>query len=343
MKIAPAGIDAFLGRLPSETPVLLFYGPDEGLTQLRVRAAWESWQKHHGTSAERVSFEADTVLKDPSLLEEALFNLGFFASHRLVHVSLATDKFSKLLESLSPLPSSCRLLISAGDLSSKSSLRAWADATPSAASLAAYKDDANSVTNYTRLFFQQKNISVSSDVLSFLADHLGNDRGITVQELEKLLLYLGDKKNLNLEDVSCCINNASAQTLTEWSSSLCSGNSSEADERFLRLSEEGVEPIVFIRILLQYYDRLLQLQHALSSNTPLEAACARLRPPVYPRQIPEISRHLRLWSRAKLERALRVLIQAETQMKSGASAISRLYAHHVFTHLGRLASPTGKA
>lgn len=341
MKIPASKVEKLFAELPDETPILLCYGPDEGQTQLRARGVWEVWQKAHGAQAERSSFEAEAIVKDPGLLEEALFNLGFFASNRLVVISQATDKLTKLLEALPPLPSSCRLLVLAGDLTPRSSLRLWAENAAQALALPAYKDEPAAVAQYARQFLQRQGIGISEDALSFLSQHLGNDRGVTHQELEKLTLYLGERKEATLEDVGRVIGDASAHTLTEWCHALCDGQLAQADRRFVRLSEEGVEPIVFLRSLQHYCDRLLQLHHHLRSGMTLETACMKLRPPLYSRQMASISRHLRLWDETLAQRALRTLILAETQVKTAASGVARLYTHHVLTHLGRLAA--GKA
>src|SRR5262249_44707263 len=83
------------------------------------------------------------------------------------------------------------LVLQAGELGPRSTLRSLFERLPRAAAIACYLDDEEALEQVIGEWLKTHRLTADRDAVDFLLSRLGGDRGITRQELEKLALYLG--------------------------------------------------------------------------------------------------------------------------------------------------------
>ena len=87
------------------------------------------------------------------------------------------------------------------------------------------------------------------------------------------------------------------------------------------LLREGTQPVAYLRALQRYFNRLYFIRSKMAPNNEdggqsAESVIQGLRPPVFFRQLPLLTRHVQQWSLPAIAKALKLLINAELACKT---------------------------
>jgi len=153
--------------------------------------------------------------------------------------------------------------------------------------------------------------------MQYLLLHLGNDRGITEREMEKMALYMGAQKEITLETAMQLVGHNAAESMEDICHAVACGNIQEAQALLSRLLGEGTQPVVIVRSLMRHFQRLsIAATHMAAGKTP-ESAIALLRPPVFFKYAPLTRRALSRLSPRNIAITLSLLLKTERELKSG--------------------------
>jgi DNA polymerase-3 subunit delta len=319
MKLAARDTAAFLKAPDSQASALLLYGPDAGLIRERSRAVSATLLGKDADPINRVELTAEQVRADPALLRDELCAMSLMGGRRLVVLSGAGDKLADSIESaLKDLKTSTYLIVEADELSPSSSLRQRFEKDARLAALACYHDEGRSLEETLRAALAGHGLRATADAMQYLLAHLGNDRGITQREIEKIALYMGEEKEVSLASAMRLIGHNASESMEDICHAVACGNAREAQALLGRLLHEGTQPVAIVRSLLRHFQRLdLAAAYIASGQTP-ESAIAALRPPVFFKYAPPTRRALSLLNTRALAAALGLLLKTERELKSGA-------------------------
>jgi len=316
MKIGPREAKGFLSAPDKSCVAALFYGPDMGLGRERSQLVikYLLGEKHDPLSILDVS-EA-RLLSDPAMLADELSGVSLLADKRVILIRDAGDKLTKILEGAAELMRPDVYIVVLGDeLSSRSSLRAWFDKAPNAAAVACYHDEARDIGELVRETFSKAGITTSSEVVQYLVSQLGNDRYVTRQELEKIMLYVGSDKHLSMEAAKQLTDHNRDTEMDEAINALADRDLGGLDRALVGLMNEGVSPIAYLRGLSRYFQRLYAIKLQ-AKHSSVETVIDGLRPPVFWKQKPLLIKHARQWDVDGIAKALQLITSAELMCKS---------------------------
>src|SRR5690606_23977493 len=105
------------------------------------------------------------------------------------------------------------ILIEAGELNPRSSLRLLFEGAKNAVALPCYVEDERDISRILQDGLKSQGISISSEALLHMASNVIGDRGVARSEIEKLAVYMGGKKNIALEDVIACVGDSASLSM----------------------------------------------------------------------------------------------------------------------------------
>lgn len=314
MKIAPKAVGGFLLR--PDGAAVLFYGPDTGLARERSEQIVQVLLGKQYDALSVLELYESRLLSDPAMLADELSAVSLMADKRVILIREATDKLTKILESATDLLRADVYIVAlAGELSTRSSLRLWFESVPNAAAIACYHDEARDLGELVRDSFTKAGISASQDVVPYLVAQLGNDRYVTRQEIEKIITYLGNEKHLRLEDVQQLTDYNRETEMDEVINAMADRNLAGFDKAVFRLIKEGVQPVAYLRGLSRYFQRLYAIKLQ-AENSSVERVIEGLRPKVFYKQVPFLTRHVKQWDFNAIAKALSLIASAELMCKS---------------------------
>ncbi len=314
MKIQTKAVAGFLAK--PEGAAVLLYGPDSGLARERSQQLVRVMLGATPDPLSMLDIAEARLLADPAALADELSAVSFLAANRVILIRDAGDKLTKILEAASDLlRPDVYVIVLADELGPRSSLRAWFEKAPNAAAVACYHDEARDIGDVIRDTFGRAGMQVSSDVVRYLTGKLGNDRYVTRQELEKIILYAGDELVVSMPMVEALVNDNRDTVMDEAINGLADKNLVALDNALTALVRDGVAPMQYLRGLSRYFQRLYAIKlQALDAS--VESVIAGLRPPVFFKQVPILTRHVKQWDFDSISKALRLISAAELACKT---------------------------
>lgn len=339
MKIAPADSARFLKNPHASCRGILVYGPDGGLVRERVNML-TALAVPSGDGFNITDIQEEKLLADPALLADELSAMSLLGGKRVVRIRAHSEKLAGIIEeAVAHTQEGNMLIVSAEELTPRSALRTAFEKSPLLAALACYKEDSRAREATIRTALSEQGIQCDGDVLRYLTEHLGNDRGVTLSELEKILVYKGDDTHLTLEEASALVGYNDDLSSDDVCQAVAGGDVAAADNALSRLLAEGAQPIMLLRSVTRYLQKLYSLRAMMEAGQTAEQAIQALRPPVFFREVPLLKKYLARWSSASLVKALGLLLETERDIKSAGAVMPELLTSRALLTLAQLRNP----
>lgn len=300
---------------------VLLYGNDAMRVALKRQALIAALIGPNGDDEMRLNrMQAADLRKDPALLSDAIKAQGFFPGPRVAFVEDATETLAKtILPALNDWhEGDAQVVITAGPLKPRSSLRKFFETHPNAYAAGIY-DEPPTRAEMENMLSQAGLRHIDPEAMTDLAALSGQiDPGDFRQTVEKLALYkLGDDTPLSPADIHALAPASTEAGLDEVLHFTADGRAAEIGPVLRRLQAQGVQPVGLCIGATRHFRTL----HAAASD-PGGAAqgIARARPPVHFKMRDRMIRQAQSWGIHKLEHALEVLVETDLQLRSAASA-----------------------
>ena len=317
MKITGRRVAGFLERPDPRLRCVLLYGPDQGLARERADILTRGVVENVRDPFLVVELIGASLRGDPARLADEAAALTFTGGRRVVRVRDATDGVTSVFKDFfAESRDGAFVVVEAGQLGSRSSLRRLFESAANAAAIPCYADDARSLGEVIVETLERHGLSAPADVLAYLADNLGADRMMTRNELEKVALYKGEPGALTLRDVMACVGDGAATSLDAVALAAASGDGPDLDRAMRRAFMEGVSPVAVLRAAARHFLRLHLASGLMAQGQSLDQAMAALKPRVIYPVAERFRSQLRRWPAERLARALDILTEAELECKS---------------------------
>lgn len=321
MKVPPKTLDAFVKKPPEWARAVLVYGPDEGLVRERLNALTATVVKDIRDPFNVAEFPASTLSDNPARLMDEALSISMLGDRRVVRVHNASDDISAAVKGvLAALDDRSNfVVIAAGELTPRSSLRILFENAENAAAVPCYVDDARDISRIIADELREAGYTISSEALAHMAANVVGDRMVARSEAEKLMIYMGDKKAISFDDVTACVGDSADLSLDDLSRHVASGKFTEAERIMTSVLNEGMPAVTVLRTLQNYFMKLHITKSRIAAGENHEIALKKLKPPLFFKVKPAFEAQLAGWSLLQMEQALTMLASAEARCKQTAS------------------------
>lgn len=321
-------IDAFVAKRDPKTPAILVYGPDLGLVRERADAIARQVCPDFKDPFNYIELTDADLKSDPARLADEAAALSMMGGERVVRIRTAGEGASAaaklVVEGLEGghLKPTGVVLIEAGDLGKSSGLRKLFEGSKKVAALPCYADAPTDVRSIAIEAARAEDLRFDSEALDLLIALLGEDRGVSRSEIDKLILYKGPKAvrdgpaAITLDDVRATLVDTISDAAGEAASAAADGASARLALALHRSATAGSSPIGMVRTLQREFIRLRTARALMADGASAETAMGKLRPPVFFMEKRAFEARLGRWSLAKLDVALDILLDAELGAKS---------------------------
>lgn len=317
MKLAGARIAAFVKAPDAAMRAALVYGPDAGLVKERAERIARTICPDLGDAFRVAEIDADTLAHDPARLNDEAASLSLMGGRRLIRIHDAGDAVGPLFDRFfkDPPPGDAFVVVAAGDLAPRSSLRRAFESAKNGAAIPCYLDGPRELAELAREIFAAHKIAARPEAMQYLVSHLGGDRGISRQELEKLALYVGDGGTVDEAAALDAVGDSAELTVDEAVFAAAEGDATQLERALNRAFGEGAQAVALIRAELRHFQRL-HLAGARQAAGKSEEEALKFRPPLFFKLADRFRQQLRLWPPARAAAAMTALNEAEARMKT---------------------------
>lgn len=318
MKLSARDAAAFCRKPDPKIAGVLLHGPDPGMISLCRRDLVAALSEGDQMRVSRI--DAQAARKDPAAIDEAIRARGFFPGRRVVHVDGARDFLAKQIGGLVGEldPDDAVLVLEADALTAKSALRKIFEGDRRLVSAGLYPEPPGRTDVERMLEEGGLSAGIDRDALDeIVALARDIDEGALRQFVRTVALYAMDgSAPLTADEVRALMPGRAEAELDALVDAVAEGRVAEIAPLLIRLSGTGTTPAGVLIALGRHFRRLLTVA---SADGSMDQALNRLRPPVFGPRRTTFQRQLGLWGGPRLERAARMLFDADRTLRSPGS------------------------
>lgn len=332
MKLGWKDIEPFVKKPDPKARVVLIYGPDDGLMRERAKSISSSVVSDLSDPFNVTVLDSDTVSTDPARLFDEALSMSLMGGARLIRIEDGADKITPVLKDYLQNPSADNLVvIEAGELGPRSTLRTLCEKAGNAAAVPCYVEDARGVSNLIRQMAQENGYTVQADAVQWLAANIAGDRLRARTELDKLFLYAGGQKVITLNDARAACGEAGDQSVDDLIYAIGNGQTELSLTTYNKLLGEGVAVVTILRAMQNHFRRLHFVKTYTEMGIPLEEVMKQLQPPIFFKLEDAFKSHLRKYSEKRLMAIMTRLSQIEAQTKTTGAPVETLCSQAILS------------
>ncbi len=310
MKIDGRRAAAFM-KDPGACRVVLLYGEDEGLVRSRAEALTLAVAGRADDPFQVAWLGRD---EHDRVLEEATA-ISMMGGRRVVRVRDVTDSLAGLAGQVAAAPGDSLVVLEAGALGRKGKLVGLLESLANGAAVACFPEEGPGLRAAIEAGLAAEGVRADADALDWLRDHLGGDHASTRGEIEKLILYAGDGKRLDLDAVRACVGDQASVSLDDALYAAALGDVAAADLAVERSFADGIQPVGLVRAVLLFFSRLHAARGRMEAGASAQEAVKAMRPPVFWKREADMVRAVAAWPVARLSTAMGEARRAELACK----------------------------
>ncbi|MGN7614185.1 DNA polymerase III subunit delta [Magnetococcales bacterium HHB-1] len=305
------------GELPA---VVLLYGPEQGLIDQAIVGLR---RQVLGSEDVEDAFDAE-VFHTNDLNQEAFFNacraLPFMAPKRWVLLKGVEKMDQKLAKSVGeyikdPAPDSV-LVIQSRNLEKRNPIRSACERGKKAWAVPFYEIVGRELEGWIRKELQVRGFQISQDGVAYLSQRLkGNTQG-ALQELEKLTLFMGEKRQIGIDETMNAVGDIAVHSVFSLAGATLSGNSKEALRLLDNLLELGEEPLMMLGLLATKLRTIAKATDLMKQGMAFKDAAKQSG--VFWKEENQFAKQCRDYSHEKLMAALLHCQMADFHLKGGS-------------------------
>ena len=275
----------------------LFYGDNEGSKEEAIKKIFE--QKY----LDKIyRYEEKEILDNIDNFFNSILTKSFFDNEKLVIINRATDKIRETIEGLiEKNPEDIKIILNSKNLEKKSTLRKIFEKDKSIICVPFYEDNNQTLNSIISLFFRNKKIPISQQLINVLIERSRGDRKNLNNELEKIDAYLLNKKNLNLEEIIKLTNLAENYNASELVDHSLAKNTRKTVTILNENNYSDEDNIIIIRTLLAKLKRLVKIHELVDEKNNIEQAVSASKPPIFWKDKPLVIQQIRSWKKEHLK------------------------------------------
>ena len=303
----------------------LIYGENEGLKKEII----QTLKKKFPGSIE--NFEEGQIFSNNELFYEKIFNRSLFEKEKIIIVNRCSEKIYDVVEKIIDKNiSDTKIILNFNILEKRSKIRNLFEKDKKLIIVPTYKDTSIALAEIAKKFFNNYKISISQETINLLVSRCNGDRGHLKTELDKILIYMNDKKNISLEEIYKLTNLAENFSINELVDTSLSKNSQKTSEILNESNYKPEDGILILRTFLQKAKRLLNLYEGQSGNVSFDSLINNYKPPIFWKDKPIIKKQLESWSKSKIKDLIVNINKTEIFLKKNNTISLMLISNFIY-------------
>ena len=306
----------------------LFYGNNEGLKEESIKNLFE---KNYQDKIHR--YEEKEILDNINIFFNSVLTKSFFDNEKLIIINRATDKIRTIIEDLMEKnPVDIQIILNSKNLEKKSTLRNLFEKKKSIVCIPFYEDNNQTLNSIISLFFRNKKIPISQQLINVLIERSRGDRKNLNNELEKVENFSLNKKNLNIEEIIKLTNLADNYSASELVDHSLAKNTRKTVTILSENNYSDEDNIIIIRTLLAKLKRLVKIYELVDKENNIEQAISVCKPPIFWKDKPLVTQQIRSWNKSLLKDLIYKTNEIELLVKKNSVLAKNILADFIISN-----------
>ena len=306
----------------------LFYGDNEGLKEDTIK---NFFVKKYQNKIHR--YEEKEILDNIDDFYNNVFTKSFFDNEKLIIINRVSDKIREIIEELiEKKTEDIQFILNSKNLEKKSTLRKLFEKQKSIVCIPFYEDNNQTLNSIINLFFRNKKIPISQQLINVLIERSRGDRKNLNNELEKIENFSSNKKNLNIEEIIKLTNLADNYSASELVDHSLAKNTRKTVTILSENNYSDEDNIIIIRTLLAKLKRLVKIYELVDEKNNIERAISVCKPPIFWKDKPLVIQQIRSWKKDALEQLIYKTNEIELLVKKNSVLAKNILADFIINN-----------
>ena len=265
-------------------------------------------------------FEETEILANIKSFFDQILSRSFFEKEKLIIINRATDKIKTILEEIIDKDiEDLVIVLNSNSLEKKSKIRSLFEKNKNTYCVPFYEDNNQTLNSIISLFFRNKKIPISQQLINVLIERSRGDRKNLNNELKKIECFSLNKKNLNLEDIFKLTNLADNYSASELIDNSLAKNTRKTIVILNENNYSDEDNIIIIRTLLAKLKRLLKIYELVDQKNNIEQAVSICKPPIFWKDKPLVIQQIKSWKKDHLKNLIYKTNEIELLIKKNTT------------------------
>tara|TARA_Y200000002_G_C22645361_1_gene648876 strand:- start:198 stop:1184 length:987 start_codon:yes stop_codon:yes gene_type:complete len=266
------------------------------------------------------NYDEMEIHNNKELFYEKILNQSLFEKEKIIVINRCSEKLYEIIEDiLDKNILDIKIICNADILEKKSKLRNLFEKNKNLVVVPTYKDNSITLVEIAKKFFYNYKISISQETINLLVNRCNGDRGHLKSELDKILMYMQDKKNISLEEIYKLTNLVENFNIGELVDNSLSKNIKKTSEIINESNYKSEDGILILRTFLHKAKRLLNIYEKQDGKLNYESLINNYSPPIFWKEKPIVKNQLESWSKPKIRDLIMNINKTEIFLKKNSS------------------------
>ena len=317
-----------LNKIDYKHKFFLLYGENQGHKNQVIN---EKFKTKYPESV--YLYEESEILKNQENFFNTILSKSFFEKEKLIIIDRATDKIKDLIEEIIEKKiNDLIIILNSNALERKSKLRILFEKNKVMTCIPFYADTNQSLNSIISLFFRNKKIAISQQLVNILIERSRGDRKNLYNELDKIESFSLNKKNLNIDEIIKLTNLADNYSASELVDHSLAKNTKKTFNILSENNYSDEDNIIVIRTLLAKLKRLVKIYELVDEKNSIEQVISMFRPPIFWKDKPLIIQQIRSWEKDHLKSLIYKTNEIELLVKKNAMHAKNILADFIINN-----------
>ena len=309
-------------------PIILFYGQNNGAKEEEILnlIGTNKDVKHN-------IYEEKQVLENYETFYNDIVSDSLFEDKKIFIVKRATDKLVKILNDiLEKKLSNFLLILDANILEKKSKLRSLFEKDKRLICIPFYNDNVAQLSQITNNFFKKINFPISQSNINLIVSKSNGDRGILINELTKIEMFIQRNKKLNTSDLLKLINIAENFSISQLVDQCLAKNEKKIISILNENNFSREDCIIIVRTFLNKSKKILKLTDEYEKNKNLDLTISSAKPPIFWKDKEITRQQVSKWKSENIKNLIYKLNEIEFLIKKNYQNSINLITNFILEH-----------
>ena len=315
-----------LNKSLNEKNLFLFHGVNDGYKEEILNKIFKPTFKENIFKY----FEKEIFLNLENFYNEIL-SKSFFEKDKLIIIKDVSDRLKNEIEILKEKElEGTKIVLISNILDKKSKLRNFFEKETDLVSIAFYSDNIQSLSNITKTFFLKKKIFISQESINLLINRANGDRNSLMNEINKIEIYLGNKKKISIEEINSLTNLSENYSINELVDNCLAKNKTRTTNILNENNFSLEETIIIIRTFLIKSKRLLKLFQNFQTNKNLDKTIVSYKPPIFWKDKDLVRQQMKSWNLKNTYKLINEINNTEMEIKKNSFNSLNILLNFIF-------------
>jgi len=292
----------------NENKIILLYGNNDGFKKEAINQLIIHNNIYH--------YDQNEILEDENNFLDTILSKSLFEDKKVIIIKRANDKLLNTLEKIDLKKlEDLSIIINSDNLEKKSKLRSKFEKDKNYLCIPFYPDNDQTLIKLSSQFFNEKKILISPSNINLIVNKCSGDRGVLLNEMEKIENYCKYGKKITRYQIERLINLNENHSVSKLVDNCLAKNRRKIINILNENNFNNEDCIVIVRTFISKSKKILKLRENFENTNNIDLTISSAKPPIFWKDKEIIKQQIVKWKSDNIKKLIFRLSEIELVIK----------------------------